>query len=250
MDKHTSNDNDETKIAFVLGNGRSRLSFDIQKLKKYGTVYGCNRIYDDYIPDYLVSVDKAMIDMLLLDDIQTKTKIYVDKRIYDKHYGNTRSLHTIEPYVDGIIDSGNLACMLAAQHGHTQVYMIGFDYISRDGYHNNVYVGKKPYKDKHQQHTLPVSVENWYKKCQIVINRYDKVLFARINNNDYEPPIKGLNFINLKPLDFDKLFPDVYDSDINIPPTFRPENKTLPKRGGRVMIQAPLTHGMIKWNKK
>jgi len=249
LEQFTSNDNDKTKIAFVLGNGRSRLSFDIGKLSKYGTVYGCNRIYDHLFPDYLVAVDKAMIDMLLLDDIQKKTKIVIDKRIYDKHYGNTRSLDHIDPFVHGIIDSGNLACMLAAQHGHTQVFMIGFDYISQDGYHNNVYSGKKPYKDKHQTHTLPISVENWYKKCQIVINRYDKVLFARINNNDYVPPIQALNFVNLLPEDFDKLFPDIYDCDINIPRSYKPIIDKLPKRGGRVMIQAPLTHGMVRWKK-
>lgn len=249
MEQYTNNDNHDTKIAFVLGNGRSRLRYDIHKLNKYGTVYGCNRCYDDIIPDYLVCVDKVMIDMLLLDDIQKKTKVYIDKKIHDKHYTNNKSLYTIDPHVPDIIDSGNLACMLAAVHGHTQVYMLGFDYISRDGYHNNVYVGKKPYKDRDQPHTLPVSVNNWYNKLQIVVNRHDQVLFVRVNGNDYEPLVSAKNFINIQPTDFDKLFKDIFDSDINIPQTYRPNTNVLPKRQGRVQIAAPLTHGMIKWKK-
>jgi hypothetical protein len=49
------------KTAFVLGNGTSRKSIDLQNLKKYGLVYGCNALYREYQPDYLVAVDTKMI---------------------------------------------------------------------------------------------------------------------------------------------------------------------------------------------
>ena len=33
---------------FILGNGQSRLGVNLEKLKEYGKVYGCNAIYRDF----------------------------------------------------------------------------------------------------------------------------------------------------------------------------------------------------------
>jgi len=49
------------KIAFVLGNGTSRQTIDHTELKSKGTVYGCNALYREFDPDYLVAVDMKMI---------------------------------------------------------------------------------------------------------------------------------------------------------------------------------------------
>jgi len=46
--------------AFCLGNGPSRKSLDLESLKPYGTVIGCNAIYRDFTPDILVAVDSRM----------------------------------------------------------------------------------------------------------------------------------------------------------------------------------------------
>ena len=43
--------------AFVLGNGPSRKSVNLDELKEKGVVYGCNALYRDYEPDYLVVND-------------------------------------------------------------------------------------------------------------------------------------------------------------------------------------------------
>ena len=45
---------------FCLGNGNSRKEFDLNKLKKYGTVIGSNAIYRDFTPDILVALDSRM----------------------------------------------------------------------------------------------------------------------------------------------------------------------------------------------
>ena len=47
-------------IMFCLGNGNSRKEFDLNKLKKYGTVIGSNAIYRDFTPDILVALDSRM----------------------------------------------------------------------------------------------------------------------------------------------------------------------------------------------
>ena len=47
--------------AFVLGNGRSRLNLNPLLLKNHGTIYGCNALYREFNPDYLIAVDPKMI---------------------------------------------------------------------------------------------------------------------------------------------------------------------------------------------
>ena len=46
--------------AFVLGNGVSRLSVDLNQLKPHGRIYGCNALYREFVPDVLISTDKAI----------------------------------------------------------------------------------------------------------------------------------------------------------------------------------------------
>ena len=46
------------KPAFIIGNGQSRQEFDLKSLRGKGTTYGCNAVYRDFTPDYLVSLDR------------------------------------------------------------------------------------------------------------------------------------------------------------------------------------------------
>ena len=49
------------KTGYVIGNGLSRKGFDLKKLDDCVTV-GCNSLYKDYSPSYLVAIDRNMID--------------------------------------------------------------------------------------------------------------------------------------------------------------------------------------------
>ena len=46
-------------IAYIIGNGPSRKGLDLDTLD--GTTFGCNALYRDYSPDYLVSGDSNII---------------------------------------------------------------------------------------------------------------------------------------------------------------------------------------------
>ena len=50
-----------TDKVFCIGNGESRNAFDLNKLKPHGKIYGCNALYRDFKPDYLVSGDAGVI---------------------------------------------------------------------------------------------------------------------------------------------------------------------------------------------
>ena len=46
---------------FCIGNGESRKGFDLESLRKHGTIYGCNAIYRDFMPDVLTGVDHGIM---------------------------------------------------------------------------------------------------------------------------------------------------------------------------------------------
>ena len=49
------------KQVFIIGNGESRIGFDLEKLKDYGKIYGCNNLYKDFTPDVLIAVDERIM---------------------------------------------------------------------------------------------------------------------------------------------------------------------------------------------
>ena len=46
---------------FCIGNGESRKGFDLEILRPHGTIYGCNAIYRDFMPDVLTGVDHGIM---------------------------------------------------------------------------------------------------------------------------------------------------------------------------------------------
>ena len=52
--------NTQGKPAFVIGNGQTREQFDLERLRGKGTTYGCNAVYRDFDPDYIVSLDRII----------------------------------------------------------------------------------------------------------------------------------------------------------------------------------------------
>lgn len=49
------------KRVFCIGNGESRRNVNLDALRKFGKIYGCNAMYRDYTPDVLVAVDQGII---------------------------------------------------------------------------------------------------------------------------------------------------------------------------------------------
>jgi len=49
------------KRVFCIGNGESRKGVNLDALRKFGKIYGCNAMYREYTPDVLVAVDQGII---------------------------------------------------------------------------------------------------------------------------------------------------------------------------------------------
>lgn len=48
-------------MIFVIGNGNSRQHLDLNELSKYGKTVGCNALYRDYSPTYLITHDSYLL---------------------------------------------------------------------------------------------------------------------------------------------------------------------------------------------
>ena len=64
------------KRVFCIGNGESRQGFDLEKLRQYGTIYGCNAIYRDFMPDVLTAVDHGIMHEIYHAGIAQKIPCY------------------------------------------------------------------------------------------------------------------------------------------------------------------------------
>ena len=50
-----------SKQVFIIGNGESRIDFDLERLRSYGKIYGCNLLYEEFTPDALVAIDDRIM---------------------------------------------------------------------------------------------------------------------------------------------------------------------------------------------
>ena len=123
-------------LAYVLGNGVTRLQVNCENLLDYGVVYGCNRIYEEFSPTVLVSTDK---DMSL--EIQ-------ESGYSSTHFHYTRSQWKIKnsgshilPWVYHGCSSGPAALGLAADSVAESIFLIGFDFTSSNSNINNISAG-------------------------------------------------------------------------------------------------------------
>jgi len=51
----------KSERVFCVGNGVSRKNFNLDKLRTYGKIYGCNALYRTFTPDVLTSVDHGIM---------------------------------------------------------------------------------------------------------------------------------------------------------------------------------------------
>ena len=102
-----------TDLAFVLGNGKSRLCLNVESLLSIGTVYGCNAQYREFDPHYLVAVDVKMVNELIESGYAQKGTVWTNpnKGIKDKN-----RINLFNPHKGW--SSGPTALWFAAKNGH------------------------------------------------------------------------------------------------------------------------------------
>lgn len=197
--------------AVVIGNGSTRLDFDLGFIMPYKTgsldtnwasqrstkrfyTYGCNAIYRDFAPDFLISTG---VDI---------TKEIADSGYCDGHvvYGNNWVLPTYPGKFTNIPqdpswDGGAIAAYLAAFDGHKRVFLLGFD--GNDSTHSNanIYADTDCYAPKDQI----IPEDFWVRSLDIVMNTYPDTEFVRVMpTTTYRTPELWKYRLNFRTINF------------------------------------------------
>ena len=156
--------------AFILGNGKSRLSVDLTKLSPLGATYGCNWLCKTFTPDCLVATDRPIADAIQQSGYAQKHRFHTRKPIVDlggKHLSNEYKGFS----------SGPNAAALACIDGHSDIYLIGMDLGTTNGMFNNVYVDTQFYK---KELDPPTYAGNWINQLVKLTEDYPNRQFYRI----------------------------------------------------------------------
>lgn len=182
----------KVNTACVIGNGPSRLKFDLDQINISMTTYGCNALYRDFIPDYLISMDYEMVKEILNNKIHYKTTFYT------QHENRIDEISKTEPIkffwgMSKTNDSGNSALRLALQNKHDIVYMIGFDYSIDPSTLPNIYAGSNNYTKSHVLPAASMRDTEWGNRLRKILKSFPEQKVVRvngtkmldINNNNY-----------------------------------------------------------------
>ena len=157
--------------AFVLGNGVSRLSVDLNQLKQHGRIYGCNALYREFVPDVLISTDKAIAHTIQNSGYAEKHLMYTRKPLPGL---GARSV----PQSYFGYSSGPIAVGIAAVDKHLAVYLIGFDMGPNiNNRFNNVYADTEFYR---KSSSLPTYTGNWVRQIVTICRDFPKTSFHRV----------------------------------------------------------------------
>ena len=177
-------------IATVLGNGKSRLGLDLEKIKERTTVYGCNALYRTFTPHFLIATDNG-----------------IATEIQDSGYSKTNVFYTRNPRPDSGArkitlnfgySSGPIALSYAVDHKHDTIFLVGFDLKGDDGKFNNVYAGTPNYKAVEATETF---FGNWLKQIESIVKSNPTVKFIRVNPWQGYTPVEWTRLKNFQSID-------------------------------------------------
>lgn len=126
--------------AIIVGNGTSRLSISLLQLHGTAPIYGCNALYRDYapsylIPDYLVAIDNGIIREIQQSDFP-KDRLIIPP---PNEQWEPADCNPMRPRSN----AGVNAILEAIKHGATNLILLGFDFVIMDRIQSvsNVYDG-------------------------------------------------------------------------------------------------------------
>jgi hypothetical protein len=166
------------RYAVVFGNGISRQKFNPKLLvdrplsaipSKVLRTYGCNAIYRDFIPDFLVTTNKEVLDDIEAKGIFYRTRLFVSRFL--NHWNHNRYYNIPQ---DPPFNAGAVAAYLAAFDEHKKVFLLGFDGIDDPAASYNLYEGTPGYP------TQIYSEEYWVRSMLEVFTAYPDVDFVRV----------------------------------------------------------------------
>lgn len=187
--------------AFVLGNGTSRKTINLNELKRKGITFGCNALYREFSPDYLIAVDTKMILEISQAGYQHQQQVWTNR---NKNFKKIKGLNFFQS--DKGWSSGPTALHFASTTDVEDIYILGFDFIGIENKINNIYAGTYNYKRIDEHATFH---GNWLRQTLITCQKFSKKRYIRVlGENGYIPQefhdLSNMSHINIK--DFEDIF--------------------------------------------
>lgn len=193
-------------VAFVLGNGVTRLKINPANLMDRGTVIGCNALYREYEPHHLIAVDVKMINEIIASGYNKEHKVWTNP---NKGVISKTDINFLHPHRGW--SSGPTAVWFAAQQNHKHIFIFGFDYQGINGKFNNIYADTFNYKKSTDTATFH---GNWLSQTEKVIKEYPQVRFYRvIEEGGFVPDKLGPHLVNLEHITFEQ-FEEMYENTV------------------------------------
>ena len=164
--------------AFVIGNGTSRKSIDLHQLRKNSPpnskIYGCNAVYRDFEPDYLVAVDTKMVTEINRSGWQLTHEVWTNP---NRAYKTFNKFNFFEPSLGW--STGPTALNLASEekHNNNEIYILGFDFEGINKKLNNIYADTENYK---KSEAVATYHGNWARQTGIIIQKNPTKRYIRV----------------------------------------------------------------------
>jgi hypothetical protein len=169
-----------TTQALVIGNGETRLEFDLTHIANHKgglfganrlQTYGCNALYRDFTPDFLIAVGNEIVKEIAESGYSNNGIVYANGQHVIDYPGK---FYLVPQNI--AFDAGSLAVYLACFDGHKKVFLMGFDGYDAAGNINNVYKNTNGY---------PASTDDqnetfWNLSLSTVMDTYPDVEFVSI----------------------------------------------------------------------
>lgn len=189
--------------ALIIGNGESRLGIDMNLIAKHRAgprglnrlqTYGCNAIYQDYRPDFLVVTGKEIVKEVSRTDYVNENVVYASSWAVAEY---PRKFYLIPQNPNW--NAGALATYLACFDGHKKIFLLGFDGNDTPNYNYNVYAGRSGYPPRNQT----VTEDYWVQSMNIVFETYSDVDFIRVApTKNFRMPELWKYRTNVRAIDF------------------------------------------------
>lgn len=186
--------------AICLGNGISRLDHPLQKfensnkrkiLQYYNVTYGCNAIYRDWQPDFLVLTNQMLAAKMPQEMYDIS---YAPQEIMRRYKGMN-----LMPGGNRL-DAGASAAYLAAFHGAKRVFLFGYDGQKVKGENSNIYANTEFYPSDKEV----INDGIWVNNLRNVMQTYGDVEFIRVTSDSADSYRQLLRLDNYKIVNFRK----------------------------------------------
>ena len=169
------------------------------------TTYGCNVLYRDYMPDYLISMDWPVVLEILENDIHHRTNFYTQDNANFNHMSvdEKERINWLKNMARRL-DSGNSALEVALDHEYETIYIIGFDYNNDDKL-PNVYHGTKNYAVNSSVLAATSMANEWRNRLRKLVREYPDTNIIRVTNIN-NITIESQNYNEITPKQFKEIY--------------------------------------------